>query len=36
MLYFSRSSVTPNVAGEIYVSERQNGARFGPATPSPS
>jgi hypothetical protein len=33
LLYFSRSSVTPNVAGEIYVSERQNGARFGPATP---
>ena len=32
MLYFSRSSVTPNVPGEIYVSERQNGARFGPAT----
>lgn len=30
-LYFSRSSVTPSVAGEIYVSERQNGARFGPA-----
>ena len=33
LLYFSRSSVTPSVAGEIYVSERQNGARFGPATP---
>ena len=32
MLYFSRSSATPNVPGEIYVSERQNGARFGPAT----
>jgi hypothetical protein len=32
MLYFSRSSVTPNVPGEIYVSERQNGARFGTAT----
>lgn len=31
-LFFSRSSVTPAVAGEIYVSERQNGARFGPAT----
>ena len=31
-LYFSRNSVTPNVPGEIYVSERQNGARFGPAT----
>jgi hypothetical protein len=31
-LLFSRSSVTPNVAGEIFVSERQNGARFGPAT----
>jgi Tol biopolymer transport system component len=32
VLYFSRSSVTPSVAGEIFVSERQNGARFGPAT----
>jgi hypothetical protein len=32
LLYFSRSSVAPAVAGEIYVSERQNGARFGPAT----
>ena len=32
LLYFSRSSVTPSVAGEIYVSERQNGARFGAAT----
>jgi hypothetical protein len=32
LLYFSRSSVIPSVAGEIYVSERQNGARFGPAT----
>ena len=32
MLYFSRNSVTPNVPGEIYVSERQNGAHFGPAT----
>lgn len=30
-LYFSRSSVTPSVPGEIYVSERQNGARFGTA-----
>jgi hypothetical protein len=30
-LYFSRSSVTPNVPGEIFVSERQNGARFGTA-----
>jgi hypothetical protein len=30
LLYFSRSSAT--VAGEIYVSERQNGARFGTAT----
>jgi hypothetical protein len=30
-LYFSRSSITPNVPGEIYVSERRNGARFGPA-----
>ncbi|HEU5489913.1 MAG TPA: hypothetical protein VFU84_03890 [Gaiellaceae bacterium] len=32
LLYFSSSSATPAVAGEIYVSERQNGARFGPAT----
>ena len=32
LLYFSRSSVTPSVPGEIFVSERQNGARFGPAT----
>jgi WD40 repeat protein len=30
-LYFSRSSVTPNVPGEIFVSEREKGARFGPA-----
>ena len=32
LLFFSRSSAAPAVAGEIYVSERQNGARFGPAT----
>jgi hypothetical protein len=32
LLFFSRSSVSPSVAGEIYVSQRQNGARFGPAT----
>ena len=31
-LYFSRSSAAPAVAGEIYVSERRNGARFGPAS----
>ncbi|HET7129356.1 MAG TPA: hypothetical protein VFJ93_09815 [Gaiellaceae bacterium] len=31
VLYFSRSSVAPNVPGEIYMSERANGARFGPA-----
>jgi hypothetical protein len=31
VLYFSRSSVTPSVAGEIFASERQSGARFGPA-----
>jgi len=31
-LYFSRNSVTPNVPGEIFMSTRQNGARFGPAT----
>ncbi|HXG74974.1 MAG TPA: hypothetical protein VNJ53_00225 [Gaiellaceae bacterium] len=33
LLFFSRNSVTPSVAGEIFVSERRNGARFGPATP---
>jgi WD40-like Beta Propeller Repeat len=32
LLDFSRSSVTPSVPGEIFVSERQKGARFGPAT----
>lgn len=31
-LYFSRSSAAPAVAGEIFMSARQNGARFGPAT----
>ena len=31
-LFFSRSSVTPSVAGDIFVSEREKGARFGPAT----
>jgi hypothetical protein len=31
-LYFSRSSTTPAVAGEIFMSARQGGARFGPAT----
>jgi hypothetical protein len=31
-LYFSRSSVSPAVAGEIFMSTRQAGARFGPAT----
>ncbi len=31
-LYFSRSSVTPAVPGEIFMSTRQDGARFGPAT----
>ena len=31
LLYFSRSSITPSVAGELYVSERQKGAQFGPA-----
>jgi hypothetical protein len=30
-LYFSRSSATPSVPGEIFMSTRQNGARFGPA-----
>jgi hypothetical protein len=33
LLFFSRSSATPNVPGDIYVSERENGARFGSATP---
>lgn len=32
LLYFSSASATPSVPGEIFVSERQNGARFGPAT----
>jgi hypothetical protein len=31
-LYFSRNSVVPAVAGEIFMSTRQKGARFGPAT----
>lgn len=31
-LYFSRSSTTPAVTGEIFMSTRQGGARFGPAT----
>lgn len=31
-LYFSRSSASPAVAGEIFMSSRQAGARFGPAT----
>jgi hypothetical protein len=31
-LYFSRSSASPAVAGEIFMSSRENGARFGPAT----
>jgi hypothetical protein len=31
-LYFSRSSVTPAVAGEIFMSTRKGGARFGTAT----
>ena len=29
LLYFSRSSVTPSVAGEIFMSERQNGLASG-------
>ncbi|HWQ24664.1 MAG TPA: hypothetical protein VNK94_11220 [Gaiellaceae bacterium] len=33
LLYFSRSSASPAVAGEIFVSQRESGARFGPATP---
>lgn len=31
-LYFSRSSVSPAVSGQIFMSSRENGARFGPAT----
>jgi WD40-like Beta Propeller Repeat len=31
-LYFSRSSAAPAVAGEIFMSTRKGGARFGPAT----
>jgi hypothetical protein len=31
-LYFSRSSTSPALAGEIFMSSRQAGARFGPAT----
>jgi WD40-like Beta Propeller Repeat len=31
-LYFSRSSAAPAVAGEIFMSTRQGGARFGPAS----
>lgn len=31
-LYFSRSSASPSVPGEIFMSTRQGGARFGPAT----
>jgi hypothetical protein len=33
LLYFSRGSAAPNVPGEIYVSKREKGARFGTATP---
>ena len=33
LLYFSRSSTSPAVAGDVFVSERREGARFGPATP---
>jgi Tol biopolymer transport system component len=33
LLFFSRSSAAPSVAGEIFVSGRESGARFGPATP---
>jgi hypothetical protein len=31
-LYFSRSSVSPSVTGEIFVSTRESSSRFGPAT----
>ena len=33
VLYFSRSSVSPNVPGELFMSTREKGARFGTATP---
>lgn len=36
LLYFSRSSMTPPVPGEIYVSERQNGLASGRGPPSAS
>jgi hypothetical protein len=32
-LYFSRSSVSPNVPGELFMSTREKSARFGTATP---
>ena len=32
LLFFSRGSASPAVAGELYVSERENGARFGTAS----
>ena len=32
LLYFSRSSVSPSVPGEIFMSSREGGARFGAAT----
>jgi WD40-like Beta Propeller Repeat len=32
LLYFSRSSAAPAIAGDIFVSEREKGARFGTAT----
>lgn len=31
-LYFSRSSASPVVAGEVFVSTRESSSRFGPAT----
>jgi hypothetical protein len=31
-LYFSRSSAAPSVPGQIFMSSREGGARFGPAT----
>jgi hypothetical protein len=31
-LYFSRSSLSPSVAGDIFVSARESSSRFGPAT----
>jgi hypothetical protein len=36
LLFFSRSSVSPSVPGDIFVSSRAKKARFGPAVPVPA